>query len=1073
MPQKADKTNPTDLTAPVYSLDEKENAFPWANPSHCHKPLGKGKAWRYTIQCGLHDTTELAKLLEDKIGAHEEVFDDRRDGGRSRLFDLGFDDNGYPIPESFVLSLACWSAGQILRSDDGVQILDRGGQIDTGGLQEPDQDIPSPNSGYTGFDDLSRRLVQRLVSETAGMRQSGKPPPREWLDGFIEFVASKCFLPNGIIGLVCIAKCFQVKKVEQQPDKAKVPQGDDLLNSFFIGDLEALSSAWIRRNIGKGLTEYMTAVASTDRSRNDLRSKAGLDAAFQALVPERMPQGCWPSEHPLAFSQQLAVNEILRRFPNGSGLFAVNGPPGTGKTTLLRDIVAAVVTERAKRLANVGSSVFAPKASHKLGDTWVPYYGFNEAVTGSAIVVASANNGAVENVSLELPGIKAVPKGVATSSDYFAGLATRVLDKPSWGLLAARLGNKTNRTEFLDRFWWQKPREQKEGQGHPLSEDCEEGLRHHLKSIQEGKRKPAILWNEAVKRLNEALDRETSIRKSLIAASKLPARVATLRDRIGKDELEVSRAEGILAEHRGAATHLLADVERLSAECTRLRDRFKEAQLALQSHDAARPGFLLWLSTLGRSHRDWWARRCAIEKEVDRTRGECGGPERALAETKVRHADAHRQLTDLNYDLKRKQADLARAKSELPALESALADAMSSLGTHWPAYGADDETREQSSPWATEEWRKAREEVFLAALDVHRAFIEHHPTEMLANLGLACDWLQGKDMPEVLARTALDSLCFVVPVISTTFASVPRMFRQMGREGIGWLLIDEAGQALPQQAAGAIWRAMRTVVVGDPNQLEPVMPVPAAVEGAFAQHYGVERHWWPSDTSCQRLADQAMDIGTWLPDSGMGKLWVGCPLRVHRRCDDPMFSISNRVAYDGLMVHGKQKTDSSLPECHWIDVRSEDGEGNWVPAEGKAARELLLNLKERYGLGASDIFLVSPFRDCANKLRPMARSLGLDPEKTGTVHTTQGKEADVVVLVLGGNPKKTGAKGWAAKKPNLLNVAVSRAKKRLYVIGDVEGWRKQNHFRVLAEYIPVAPITPEAPLLVTRIRGRS
>ncbi len=75
-------------------------------------------------------------------------------------------------------------------------------------------------------------------------------------------------------------------------------------------------------------------------------------------------------------------------------------------------------------------------------------------LAGSAIVIASSNNGAVENISLELPGMEAVPEDVSDRSDYFGGLATVLLNRPAWGLLAARLGNKSNREQFVNTLWW-------------------------------------------------------------------------------------------------------------------------------------------------------------------------------------------------------------------------------------------------------------------------------------------------------------------------------------------------------------------------------------------------------------------------------------------------------------------------------------------------------------------------------------------------------------------------------------------------------------------------------------------
>jgi len=66
----------------------------------------------------------------------------------------------------------------------------------------------------------------------------------------------------------------------------------------------------------------------------------------------------------------------------------------------------------------------------------------------------------------------------------------------------------------------------------------------------------------------------------------------------------------------------------------------------------------------------------------------------------------------------------------------------------------------------------------------------------------------------------------------------------------------------------------------------------------------------------------------------------------------------------------------------------------------------------------------------------------------------QGKEADVVILVLGGDPDRPGARGFATREPNLLNVAVTRAKRRLYVIGNRDTWGNEPYFNVLAACIP-------------------
>jgi superfamily I DNA and/or RNA helicase len=180
------------------------------------------------------------------------------------------------------------------------------------------------------------------------------------------------------------------------------------------------------------------------------------------------------------------------------------------------------------------------------------------------------------------------------------------------------------------------------------------------------------------------------------------------------------------------------------------------------------------------------------------------------------------------------------------------------------------------------------------------------------------------------------TLFLLIPVVSTTFASCGRLFASLGCESLGWALIDEAGQALPQAAVGTLWRVGRAVVVGDPRQLQPISQVPAEVQKRLTPSFGVSDELWrPASGSTQALADRRSVLGTIVPTTGQ-PVWVGAPLRVHRRCEQPMFDMSNALAYGEMMVYGTRE-EQFPPRGRGTPTRAAAGltsRGGTAPASG-------------------------------------------------------------------------------------------------------------------------------------------
>jgi len=1079
--------------------------LPW-EPGHelAGRKLRSNQTWRHVVYLGIYRLDAVFEILSRIFTPDQESFDERP-AGESAIAAFVVGEDGCALSNSEVLSSCAWATGQVLGKRRSRQDW-LGGFDDAGtGFREAWLDLVHD---YPTFRQEDGSTEQDMVSRTLHAADLS--------DCLAAAVAAA--------GIGTALRCEEIRISSQivarrTADKAG---GIEFLNSFIMGDLAHIAERIAKGDVGAALRSYLRPDAEIPTARRvDVRDQVG--AVLAATAPDTVPAGRWPRhpEHALALNQQLAVNTAMRA--TDTGVLGVNGPPGTGKTTMLRDLIAALVVDRAQKLAALSDpkKAFSGKRLRwSTGERTRIVNAWRSDLTGFEMVVASANNGAVQNVTDEIPAADAIDESwreQAAAADYFPEIATALLapepdaeagrrtgqstSARGWALVAARLGNKANRSRFVNAFWYDTP----DG-----SADHQRGS--GLLSVLKGYElaTPERPWSAVVADFRAAQTRVSTIRAERSTVHQAAARRAQMDSELADLRRSVWTAgrhvEPARERHRAAlraererqaeaeriATARQAEIERIVEE--RRADaaqvaRSWEAELnrrwqAHARHRESQPGMRERLSTFGAAGRRWSQQDGWLANEVRAAQHELDAaqhvriPEETSAQPPYEAlVAARRELALAEQEVNAAvsaQAECERRlrthEAELGAIDRLLGDAATALGRHYPdtAWWDDRERRELAALWTDNEWNLARSELFLAALTLHKAFLRHTPTEMRRNLQAAMDVISGdvpSDLPEGAALAAWQSLFFVVPVVSTTFASYARLFGHLGKEALGWLLIDEAGQATPQNAVGALWRAKRAVVVGDPLQLEPITTLPFRAEQAIRSELGVDEQWSSSRTSVQRLADRLTPLGTWLPGDD-DKTWVGVPLTVHRRCDQPMFDIVNTIAYDGLMIDGTGKGPCEqfdaaypkLPPSKWIDVVGSRSQGHWIPDEGDQLDRILSTLAD-LEFGMSEVMVIGPFRDIARQIRGKARQhSGL---VAGTIHTAQGKQADIVVLVLGSAPDRPGARQWAASKPNLLNVAVSRAKRRLYVIGNRQAWATQRYFNVLAFNLPhTKPIHP-------------
>lgn len=1037
----------TPLTSPIP---------PWAAESIVSRQeLPPKRVWSHTLYAHLYDSRLVANKLKQVYGADQGYKEPQY--RESALFAAKFSMAGQLIDRSFVLSSEAWFLGRVLMGKDLT----------------------------CGFEDDQRDAAEHAKTLLPG--QVSGDALRDLCLWVLQFLGVGDFFAHA--GRMSL-------RFRSQPVKPDKPASeDDPLNSFLLKDL-----ATVTRSLGEGVS---SEALDQYLCRHDPQKHLHIDTdaaslpLIDRLMPEAYSDGCWPSERHLGLvhSQQLAVNTILSTLAGGQGLLGVNGPPGTGKTTLLRDLIAAIVTGRADVLSTLrrASDGFASNAREvgNSGGKEQRAFTLNSALHGFEIVIASYNNSAVENVTLELPQRDKIDASWLPEAEHFADLGELISAKPAWGLISAALGSKARRKTFVDRYFYgRRPfageaNEETHGDGESDEDDVSaldalfsrpataaeldgdkaasqqmkapEGLmvwlgRHNELNKERTPEQRQALWQQAVADYDAA---KAQARAACADANRLRGLLQPLQDIRKKVAEAVTSVQALERQLANTAEQLA----RLDAEEGRLSNAaFRDALDALRQHQVGKPGFWANMRSLWGASRSWNAALKRLEDERDQTKAEFDRVVRLAKQLEASSRQREQQIVCAQQALQQWQTDDQDLTQKVTSLASSCRANHLLAWLNGGVIGRGDAI-ELAEPWLIDGWRQARARVFIQALKLHRRFLELEAFRIRSNLFLVNALLTGSPL-QGFSRNAIRStwasLFMVVPVLSSTFASFSRSFGSLGPSEIGWLLVDEAGQAPPQAAVGALWRSRRALLVGDPLQLKPIVTVSDAVLEHMRTHYRVDPHWLPNRQSAQTLADQATPWGQMAGPAG-SKMWVGLPLTVHRRCDKPMYTLSNRIAYDGAMVFGTiapradKETRASLP-TGWIQA-SGPSEGNWVPAEGKVLLDLLSLLSEN-GVKTADISVVTPFRNVRENLQRLVGHKMV----CGTIHTMQGKEAPVVILVLGGNTEDSGARNWAVSEPNLLNVAATRAKRRFYVIGDRSDWQNRSLFCDVMDLLPLQRI---------------
>lgn len=286
-----------------------------------------------------------------------------------------------------------------------------------------------------------------------------------------------------------------------------------------------------------------------------------------------------------------------------------------------------------------------------------------------------------------------------------------------------------------------------------------------------------------------------------------------------------------------------------------------------------------------------------------------------------------------------------------------------------------------------------------------------------------------------------ENLQRIFPIILTTNQSAYRLGSQFPKFDL--VVIDEAGQCATGPSLFAVSRGHRLLLVGDQNQLKPVISLPPETNKILMDKYQVP--------SAYNYIENPILL-TFQKNDTISKFVL---LRYHYRSDPQIIGFSNKKYYKNQLIFNKEKNlQSNALDYINIDT-SQTLKSSIRNVSEHEVQAIVQDIQQK---GYKNVGIITPFRNQADYLKITLEDSGLSHVDSGTIHTFQGDEKDVVYLSTA-ITKHSGDKTfeWVKNNQELLNVATTRAKNKLVLVGDLSEIKKRssinNDLNELVDYI--------------------